>query len=351
MRYKINGLQMEHKIGDVSNDFVNTLFKTAEDLGVSRKELLIRTQLTETMLTEPGRRLGLLRLMKVGYEIIQMTGEPALGLRSGQRYTVTSLGYPGLLAMSAPKLGDALRQLCFFEPLNSRCNRGQSTLITDEHQAELSFYSIAPYNTHNIFVVDMAISGWYSLIKWLTGQSNLITAVSFEYSKPAYYKTYQEIFPCKVHFNAPSNAIFLAKSALETPIIYHNAQLYASLKHRCLKLQQDLSLEISMGQRVQNALGPLLHKASLSIEEVADQVRVPPWTLRRKLAEEGLSYQKMADDMRKDLAITYLKQNQLSISEVAYTMGFSNASAFQRAFKRWMNQTPGEFRRAVETSK
>lgn len=342
---------MEHKIGDVSNDFVNTLFKTAEELGVSRKELLARTQLTETILTEPGRRLGLLRLMKVGYEVIQMTGEPALGLLSAQHYSVTSLGYPGLLAMNAPTLGEALEQLCFFEALNSRCNRGQSTLTTDEHQAGLSFYSIAPYNTHNIFVVDMAISGWYALIKWLTAQSKLVTAVSFEYSEPTYYKTYQEIFSCKAHFNAPSNTIFLPKSALNTPIIYHNAQLYDSLKNLCLKRQQDLSLEISMGQRVQNALGPLLHKASLSLEEVAEQVGVPPWTLRRKLAEEGLSYQKMADDMRKDLAITYLKQKQLSISEVAYTMGFSNASAFQRAFKRWTNQTPGEFRRAIDALK
>ncbi|MBL4609005.1 MAG: AraC family transcriptional regulator, partial [Pseudomonadales bacterium] len=294
-------LIMENKIGDVSNDFINTLIKTAEELGANRKELLKKTQLTETALTEPGKRLGLVRLMKVGYEIIQMTKEPALGLISGQRSVITSLGYPGLLAMNAPNLGEALEQFCFFEPLNSRCNRGRSQLSVHNHEAELSFYSIAPYNTYNIFVVDMAISGWCSWIEWLSGKKNLITSVSFEYPEPAYFKKYQEVFPCKVYFNASSNAIYLSKNALNTPVLYHNAQLYNSLQAQCLKLQEELSLELSMGQRVQKALGPLLHNASLSIEDISNHIMIPPWTLRRRLAEEGLSFQMIVDDMRKSL--------------------------------------------------
>lgn len=335
---------MKNKIGDVSNTFVSSLIETGETLGLNRAALLEKLSLSESSLTEQGRRLSLVQLMKAGYEIIQMTGEPALGLISGRNSVITALGYPGLLAMSADTVGEALAQLCFFECLTSRCHRGQSKLLIHEGVGTLSFYSIAPYNTYNIFVVDKAVAGWHSLLGWLTGIEDLVASVHFEFPAPGYLSVYDTLFNCPVYFGASENSIRLKKGALDTPVIYRDSNLFQSLQAQCFQQMELLSQKFSMGHKVQNAIGPLLHDGSLTIEDVSKHLQLPSWTIRRRLSEEGLSFQMILDETRKDIAINYVKQPSLSLGEIAFKMGFSNTSAFQRAFKRWTGLAPGQFR-------
>jgi AraC-like DNA-binding protein len=75
---------------------------------------------------------------------------------------------------------------------------------------------------------------------------------------------------------------------------------------------------------------------------------MPPWTLRRKLADEGTQFRSILNETRRDLAITYIRDTELSFGEIAYLLGFASAEAFQRAFKRWCASTPGEFRRSSQ---
>ena len=74
-------------------------------------------------------------------------------------------------------------------------------------------------------------------------------------------------------------------------------------------------------------------------------LQIPTWTLRRKLAEEDTQFRAILNDTRRDLAIAYIRDTELAFGEIAYLLGFASAEAFQRAFKRWSTQTPGEFRR------
>ena len=90
-------------------------------------------------------------------------------------------------------------------------------------------------------------------------------------------------------------------------------------------------------------ISPLLEGQTPSIEQVADNIGMPPWTLRRKLQEHNTSYQTLLNDTRKGLAESYMKDTDLAIGEIAYLLGFSSPTAFQRAFKRWTDQSPGVF--------
>ena len=84
----------------------------------------------------------------------------------------------------------------------------------------------------------------------------------------------------------------------------------------------------------------------LARAEVAGRLQLPTWTLRRKLAEEGTQFRAILNDTRRDLAMAYIRDTELAFGEIAYLLGFASAEAFQRAFKRWNRQTPGEVRRA-----
>ncbi|PXC05881.1 AraC family transcriptional regulator, partial [Pseudomonas aeruginosa] len=97
-------------------------------------------------------------------------------------------------------------------------------------------------------------------------------------------------------------------------------------------------------------LGPMLNGREPDHEEIAARLKLPTWTLRRKLAEEGTQFRSILNDTRRDLAMVYIRETDLAFGEIAYLLGFASAEAFQRAFKRWSGQTPGEFRRAQRQS-
>lgn len=342
-------LSLKNKIGDVSSTYINSLIVAGESLGVDRQMILRQNNLSEQVLNDPLCRLSLVALMKVGQSIIHHTNEPALGLIAGQRSVLTALGYPGLLAMNASCLGESVAVLNRFEPLASRCNRGQSSLDARLIKPRLNFYSIAPYNEYNLFVVDRVICGWYQVIEWLTGRSDLVASVQFEFDAPAYADQYQNYFNCPVKFGEECNSIQFAEKALDTPVVYHNPHLYSSLLDTCDQMLEAISQTETIGQQVQKALGSMLHEGNPSLGEVAEQLSLPPWTLRRRLSEQGLSFHEILEELRKDLAINYVKNLKLSLGEIAYSMGFSNASAFQRAFKRWTGMTAGDYRKKLSS--
>ncbi|MBV1881499.1 MAG: AraC family transcriptional regulator [Pseudomonadales bacterium] len=334
-------------IGDVASDYLKQLLDTAASLGADRSVLLKRIGIEEEALTDPSVRFDLTQLMKLGYVAIEMTGDPSLGLRFGASSTVMRIGYSGLTAMSSPNLGAALDILIEFEALTTRSYRGSSSYIASEEGAAIaSFYSIAPYNNYTLFIVDIVLSGWYNLVKWLTGKEDLVEEVHFEFDTPEYQPLYQDYFNCPVLFGQSSNSLILAKSALQIPVIYYNPHMHQSLRTLCEQQLREIFRKETFGDKVQKIIGPVLHTKTPTIETTAETLGIPTWTLRRKLKEENLSFQALVDNMRKDLALGYMRDTELSFGEIAYTLGFSTPGAFQRAFKRWTNSTPGEYRRS-----
>jgi AraC-like DNA-binding protein len=83
-------------------------------------------------------------------------------------------------------------------------------------------------------------------------------------------------------------------------------------------------------------------------EQLADEMNMAPATMRRRLQEEGESYQSIKDQLRRDLAISYLSHSSRSVAEIASELGFSERSAFHRAFRKWTGAAPGEFRRTLQ---
>jgi AraC-like DNA-binding protein len=339
------------KIGDTTATYINYLLSCAESLGASVPRLLADADLNPRELQDGDNRIDLIYLMRLGYGAIRQTGHPEIGLLSGSQSNVSVFGYVGLAAMTAPTLGDALRILTEYEALQGRCYRGSSRLECHPDGARLAFYSIAPYNDYTYFVVDAVLSGWVALIHWITGRNDLITEAQIEFSTPAYYECYPAAFPCPVHFHQEINALVLKNGALDIPLIHRDPTLHASLLKTCDQLLTQVALADSYRNKVLKVLGTMLHGKTPSIEEVAQQLCIPPWTLRRKLKDEDTAFQTLVDEMRRDVALSYMKNTGLSFGEIAYLLGFSTPGAFQRAFKRWSGTTPGEYRKTLESDR
>ncbi len=336
------------KIGDTTASYINYLLACAESLGASIPRLLADADLNPRELVDGDNRIDLIYLMRLGYGAIRQTGHPELGLILGRSVSITQFGYVGLAAMTAPTLGDALSVMSDFEVLHSRCYRGSSQLIRQGNTDLFTFYSIAPYNDYTYFVVDAVLGGWVSAIQWMTGRRDLVTQALFEFSTPSYYESYPTAFPCPANFHQEINGLMLSPGALATPLVHRNPTLHQSLLKTCEQQLTQVGLTDSFRNKVLKVLGTMLHGKTPSIEEVAQQLCIPPWTLRRKLKDEDTAFQTLVDEMRRDVALSYMKNTGLSFGEIAYLLGFSTPGAFQRAFKRWSGTTPGEYRKSLE---
>jgi AraC-like DNA-binding protein len=333
------------KIGDITSGYINNLLQVAAQLGADPKLIGTRSGLNPADLEDDDRRVDLSLLMRTGYNAIEMTGRPDLGLIAGRQAGITRLGYAGLAAMTAPDLGAALAVITRFEALFCRCYRGHSDLEVQGDTARLSFYSIAPYNGYTCFVVDAILSAWAGQINWLTGRDDLIERVTIEFPEPDYSASYQSAFSCPVRFSESRNTLEMKSADLKIPLLYQDRSLHQKLLAQCEQALGKVALANTMRNRVWQSLGQLLHGNSPTIEDVANDLQITPWTLRRKLKEEDTSFQVLVDEMRRNVALSYMRNTNLSFGEIAYLLGFSTPGAYQRAFKRWTGMTPGEFRK------
>lgn len=333
------------KLGDLSVGFVESLADAMRRLGQDPQHLFASYGLDAARLAEPRARLSIPRYMRLGHAAIQQSGEAGIGLLMGRCSRLSQLGLAGVTAMQAPTVREAARALTRFEPLYAANYRGQSSLHEDNQGAWLRFYSISPYNAYNRFVVDSVLASWAQQLSRLAQQALPVEKVQIEFPAPAYAAQYGELFDCPVEFASEHNQLRLSQQNLNLRNPEHCPSTWRHLLEICERELTQLTRTRNLRERITQLLGPLLHGREPDLAEVAARLQLPIWTLRRKLAEEGTQFRSILNDTRRDLAMAYIRDTELAFGEIAYLLGFASAEAFQRAFKRWNQQTPGEYRR------
>ena len=339
------------RLGDLSVGFIHSLADAVRSHGLDPQPLLEQYGLDAARLAEPGARLSIPRYMRLGHAAIQLTGNPALGLRMGQLSRLNQLGLAGVTAAQAPTVREAARCISRFEALYGSNYRGQSSFHEDACGAWLRFYSISPYNTYNRFVVDSVIASWLYQLSSISDAPLRAERVEIEFPQPDYHGDYALLGDCVLQFGAEHNQLRLSQDSLAQRNPAHCPSTWRLLLNLCERELEQMTRTRTLRERITSLLGPLLNGGrEPDLEEVAARLKLPTWTLRRKLAEEGTQFRAILNDTRRDLAMTYIRDTELAFGEIAYLLGFASAEAFQRAFKRWNSQTPGEFRRSHRQS-
>lgn len=334
------------RLGDLSVGFVHSLASALEERRIDPQPLLLAYGLDQARLAEPQARLSIPRYMRLGHAAIQLAGEPGLGLDMGRLRKPGHLGLVGVTAAQAPTVREAARTLVRFEPLYASNYRGSSSFQEDTTGAWLRFYSISPYNSYNRFVVDTVLASWLSQLGAIACHSFMPAAVHIEFARPAHAARYEAFFGLGVEFGAEHNQLRLDQASLALRNPEHCPGTWRQLLALCEAELDQRTRTRSLRERVAQLLGPMLKGQEPDLNLVAARLQLPPWTLRRKLEEEGTTYRAIVNDTRRDLAMAYIRDTESAFGEIAWLLGFSSAEAFQRAFKRWCGQTPGEYRRA-----
>lgn len=337
------------KLGEISVSYIEIIAKTMAKLDCDVTELFELYSISPAVIASPDARISIPKLLLLGHASIKLTGTPWLGLEMGRMTAATNLGMPGLIAMTAGDLKQICSDIAHYEVLNSFNVRGQSKFYLDQNEGPrdgiLEFYSLNPYNEYNYFVVDSVLSGWANVLEALVGSTEVIKKVCFEFPEPSYVDKYHEFFNCEVMFNQPSNQLVINAESLNRPCISSCQSLYWQLKRKADSELASVQLGLSFTEKVSRSITPLLNVSTPTLDQVSEQLNIAPWTIRRNLINEGGSFQKVLNDTRRDLAVSYVNSTTLSLGEIAYLLGFGSSTAFQHAFKRWTGQSPGSYRR------
>jgi AraC-like DNA-binding protein len=187
----------------------------------------------------------------------------------------------------------------------------------------------------------------HGLLCWLAGRRIPLTHVAFTHARPSYAREYALMYCEQLTFGAPQTTMAFEGRVLSGPVVQNAATLQRFLRTApqsvFLKYRNEESWGSRLRRRLRGSVGD--PEAWPTLEEMAAEFGTTATTLRRRLERESTSYQAIKDDLRSDVAIDFLCNSSLSVDEIGARIGFQDASAFHRAFKRWNGVQPGEYRR------
>jgi len=243
--------------------------------------------------------------------------------------------------MSSSTLLDALDRQRRYQDLVGKV--GRSELICEGDMATLQWDS--PLAQRSRHAGEEHLASWMSFARAMLGTGKRAFTASFVHAQPADISEHERIFDCELLFEQPCTAVSFPREYLSISLREKNPGLQQLLDSHAEQLLQQLApTDDHAIDQVRKVISDFLIEGTPTIEQVAETLDTAPRSLQRKLSAAGWSYKELLDEVRKKLAIEYMRDGQLSILDIAYALGFSEQSPFQRAFKRWTGQTPGQYR-------
>jgi AraC-like DNA-binding protein len=328
----------------VSTAFVRALAGVVQQRGIS-PETLFGSE-TAAVYAEPAERsIPLSAFQSLFSRAICLTRDPALGLHCGLQASESSFGLMSPLVAHAPTLRHALALALAaqFQPLLSDGVRIRLT----EHMGVAQLRCDLDCDVaRNRSFVEFVVAGLLRTVQAFGCAKSDIRAVCFAHARPAYYHAYAVVCAGAERFGQSFTSIEFAAQALDRPHLHRHSELHKLMLGQAERSLERLWRPLSCTERVR----ALLDRSAISeLPEMATAARalgLSARSLRRRLDEEGTSYRELTQSALHESACSLLRNPALTLQSVAYELGFADATAFHRAFRRWANLTPIEYRTA-----
>ena len=325
----------------VSSSIARSIVQFAHSYGVEEPILSRAAGISPAALDNPDQRITIEQLDKLWQQAVRLTGDPFLGLHLGEHFDLSAVGVVGYLMQNSPHLGAALQQAMRYgkivgDVLDIQAFQ-QKDLLVITFTPVPAWQILSPVSLRQSIEYDMAFT--LRCFRTLTGQPLRPTYVSLTYEATE-LTVYQQAFQTQLKFRQDTNTMAFDCQFLQLPIVAIHNQLLDTLEQFAQTLLQQLTHKESTTSQVKRVAVRRIGKDTFTVDSVADELIMSKRTLQRKLQQEGSSFRKIADEVRIALALRYLQQGGLSISETAYLTGFSESAAFHRFFKQQTGQTP-----------
>jgi AraC-like DNA-binding protein len=309
---------------------------------------LRRAGLTLREIEDPQARIGAesqIAFLKLAAEALD---DPLLGFHLAESLEPRELGLLYYVQASSATLGEALARVARYssvahEGLAAKCVRGNALTFRID-------YVHVPRHTDR-HQIEFLITALVRMCRQLTNTHLRPIRVRLAHPRCAASAALEHFLGQSIEFGAGHDEMTYVGAAADLPVVSADPYLNEALvRYWEDALDSRGSAQRSLRAAVENAILPLLPHGKARIGRVAEALHLSTRTLARRLAGENLTFAQVLDELRADLSKRYLDDPALSVSHIAWLLGFQEASAFTHAFKRWTGEAPTHWRRAERTS-
>jgi AraC-like DNA-binding protein len=322
--------------------YVKALMELAVAKGASEAQLTQRSGIASEDLLDRDKRIPLGRYQALMLASKVLCNAPALGVQLGEAAVFSQISIVGLICTCADSTAEAFAQI----------NRyGRLVVEVDGHRPEGRF-KIVP-GDGEVWLVDtrqdpnsfpeLTESAFAIMINMARELSDKPFAkeVHFTHADPGAHEEYERILGAPVVFGCDRNAFLVEESLMHMKLSPPDRYVFGVFSERADAMMESLKSSSTIRGLVESELIPILHTGVLDMARIAQSLGLGRQTLYRKLKAEGTNYEKLLDELRHKMAMHYLSAKKVSLNETAYLIGYSDPTAFSRAYKRWTGTRPG----------
>lgn len=298
--------------------------------------------LREQILSAPESEIPVTKYVAL-WEVLGSEVSPTIGLEVAMRTESSEFGAYGHAIRCAPSMQLVLRSLSRFMVVLT-----QATQLDFEDNGKR--ISLA-YRVTDASIVqrrqdaEFTICTILNLLREVTRNPQLSPVrVDFEHRAPSDLASHREVFGCPIRFEQPDNRLYFSRELLDMPIRTADQRLFQALEPFLEQQRQSRAASTDVLSQVAHHIASSLSSGCASLEQVASDLKIGVRTLQRRLAEQNVEFSQLVEDVRRSLAESYVMQSDYSLTEIALLLGYSEASSFCRAFRRWTQLTPQQFR-------
>jgi len=324
---------------------VATLVDTVAQMDIGAEAVLAGTGLKPADLRSPSVKTSVRQLIQACRNVIRARPAPDTAFRVGLRMHISSYGMYGYALLCCETLRDVTQLAVKYHRLAT------PTVVMsfreEDGEAVWSFDNVVdldPGDPLYRFMVEFQFGIHTVLGRDVIGPAFKLAKVRTRYTTPPHRAAYRHHLGCTAEFGQPVDELRFAATLLDRPLTFRNPLTAAMVTEVCERLLEDARSETGLASRVYRLLMQVPGRFD-DMETLAGQLDMTPRTLRRRLQQEGTSYQEILAEVRSRLAKEYLRTTRMTTEDIAEMLGFSEAANFRHAFKRWTGKAPSKFRR------
>ena len=309
--------------------------------GTATVEALSKVGIDPALLEQPDARVPATAYARLWRLLARRMDDEFFGMDPRQLKS-GSLAFLCRAAMAQPSLDAGLETGLGF--LSLMFEQMPAQLVRQQSLAEIVLLEPEPKRAFTYFTYWMIVHG---VACWLAGRRIPILAIELRCPQPQFCDDYRVMFSDNLRFDRPRTRMIFSADCLDLPIKRSPDELKRFLAHAPANILVKYRDPASLANRIKNDLRHMPANTWPETEGLAANLCISASTLRRRLADEGQTYQGLKDSVRKELAIVWLAEADISFVEIAVRLGFADVSSFYKAFRKWSGSNPGHYRSLI----
>lgn len=278
-------------------------------------------------------------------EAARATGDDCFGLHFGERYNPKNIGPLVYIVLNSPTIKAGFENVGRYLRIHNQAGRVSFDTVGERFYFRflLAGLGAVPPRQHNEYSVAVALN----TIRLMVGSRWAPIEVQFAHEAPHRITEHLRIFGAPVEFGTETNAFVIEREFVERQVPAADQRLYRILQQYLDRVLNDMPEENDLLAAARKTIAELMREKNPKLTEVAKKIPMSPRTFERRLKEHGIVFKKLVDDTRRRFAFSYLRDLKNTMTEIAFLLGYSEVSAFNRAFKRWTGSTPLDYREKI----